>query len=67
MSFAEVDVDDQVQLAKMFQIVNVPTVAYIHSGKPIATLIGANQDVTGRTERVLRGESIGYKDGMSRD
>ena len=44
---------------------NVPTVAYFRDGRLVAALIGSNQDVTARTQRVLRGEPIGYNDGTT--
>ncbi len=63
VSFAEVDIDAEVDLAKSLPIGNVPTVAYYVDGVLIAALIGANQNVKERVARLLRGESIGYKDG----
>ncbi len=63
VNFAEVDIDTQVELAKALPIGNVPTVAYYRNGKLAIALIGANQNVKARVARLLRGESIGYKDG----
>ena len=63
-NFAEVDVDIEPQLARSIHLANVPLVAYYRDGKLVAALIGAGQDVRARIERVLRGEPIGYGDGI---
>jgi hypothetical protein len=65
VNFAEVDIDRDGQLAKSIPVLNVPLVAYYRDGKLVAVLIGADQDVRARAERVLRGEPIGYKDGTT--
>jgi hypothetical protein len=44
---------------------NVPLVAYYRDGRLVAALIGADQDVKARLERVLWGEPIGYNDGTT--
>ncbi len=62
-NFAEVDVDSQHELAKALPVLNVPTVAYYRDGALVAALVGAHQNVGRRVERLLHGESIGYKDG----
>ena len=67
VNFGEVDCDVERELASSIPIVNVPTVAYYRHGKLTAALVGAQQDVAGRVARVLRGESIGYGDGLDSD
>ena len=62
-NFAEIDCDANVELSRSIQLANVPAVAYYRGGKLVAALIGANQNVRARVERVLRGEKIGYRDG----
>jgi thioredoxin-like negative regulator of GroEL len=64
-NFAEIDCDSNVELSKSIPVLNVPLVAYYRDGKVVAALIGADQNVRARVERVLRGERIGYKDGTS--
>jgi len=64
VNFGEVDCDRSLDLAKSIPIPNVPLVAYYRNGELVAALIGAEQDVRARMERVLRGESIGYEDGF---
>jgi thioredoxin-like negative regulator of GroEL len=63
--FAEVDVDTSVDLARSIGVANVPLVAYYRDGQLVAALVGADQNVKARTERVLRGDPIGYNDGTS--
>jgi thioredoxin-like negative regulator of GroEL len=63
--FAEVDIDASVDLARSIRLANVPLVAYYRDGRLVAALVGADQDVRARTERVLRGDPIGYNDGTS--
>jgi|SRR5262245_48277401 len=64
-AFAEVDIDRSPELAKAIGVLNVPTVAYYRDGVLVAALIGSHQDVLARTERVMRGESIGLDDGLT--
>jgi thioredoxin-like negative regulator of GroEL len=64
-SFAEIDCDANVKFSKSIPVLNVPLVAYYRDGKLVAALIGADQNVRARMERVLRGEKIGYKDGTT--
>jgi thioredoxin-like negative regulator of GroEL len=64
VNFGEVHCESNPELAKSVPILNVPSVAYYRNGTLIAALIGAEQNVRARLERVLRGESIGYKDGL---
>ena len=61
--FAEIDCDANAELSKSIPVLNVPLVAYYRGGKLVAALIGADQNVRARMERVLRGQNIGYKDG----
>jgi thioredoxin-like negative regulator of GroEL len=65
VNFAEIDCDASVALSKSIPVLNVPLVAYYRDGKLVAALIGADQNVRARVERVLRGEKIGYKDGTT--
>jgi thioredoxin-like negative regulator of GroEL len=65
-NFAEVGVDAEPDLARSIPLLNIPTVAYYRDGKLVAALIGSGQNVQERVERLLRGESIGYKDGTDR-
>src|SRR3954468_12116531 len=65
VNFAKVDCDAEVALSRSIPVLNVPLVAYFRDGKLVVALIGANQNVLARLERVLRGEPIGYKDGTS--
>jgi thioredoxin-like negative regulator of GroEL len=62
-NFGEVDIDDNMELAKSMRLLNVPSVAYYRNGQLVALLIGSRQNVRQRLERVMRGESIGYRDG----
>jgi thioredoxin-like negative regulator of GroEL len=64
-NFGEIDVDKELALAKSIPVCNVPLVAYYRDGELVAALIGTAQNVRARLERVLRGESIGYKDGTN--
>ena len=63
VNFAEVDVDQDQELARSIRLLNVPAVAYFRDGALVATLIGANQNVAARVDLVLRGEPIGDQDG----
>ena len=63
--FAEIDRDANAALAKSIPVANVPLVTYFRSGKLVAALIGAGQNVRARIERVRRGEAIGYNDGTN--
>ena len=65
VSFGEIDIDLNVPLCKSIPVWNVPLVAYYRDGKLVAALIGADQNVRGRVERVLNGQPIGYDDGTS--
>lgn len=65
-NFGEVDCTRHPELAKSVSVANVPCVAYYRNGKLIAALVGAEQNVRARLERVLRDEPIGYKDGFDR-
>ncbi|HPF37874.1 MAG TPA: thioredoxin family protein [Phycisphaerae bacterium] len=57
--FAEVDVDASVDVARSIPIANVPAVAYYRHGELMDVVIGAGQDVSGLTRRVIAGEPIG--------
>ncbi len=63
VNFGEVDCDQELELAKSIPVLNVSLVAYYRHGKLVAALIGNGQNVSGRVERVLQGEPIGYNDG----
>jgi hypothetical protein len=65
VEFAEVDIDSNWELAKAVDVQNVALVGYYRDGVLVAALIGCHQDVRTRTERVIRGEPIGYDDGLS--
>jgi len=64
VNFGEVDCDSDIALADSIPIRNVPTVAYYLNGKLIAALVGGEQNIRVRVERLLRGESIGRNDGL---
>jgi thioredoxin-like negative regulator of GroEL len=64
VNFGEVDCDTNLDLAESIPIQNVPSVVYYRNGELIAVLVGAEQNLHARVGRVLRGESIGYKDGL---
>ncbi|HEV7300080.1 MAG TPA: thioredoxin family protein [Tepidisphaeraceae bacterium] len=57
-NFAEVDCDANVELARSIPVRSVPLVAYYRHGKLVAAIIGADQNVRERLERLLRGEKI---------
>ncbi|MDB5296578.1 MAG: hypothetical protein JWO31_2561 [Phycisphaerales bacterium] len=57
VSFGEVDVDAEMQLAKQARVENVPTFAYYRDGVRIATINGAGTIVE-RLRRLMRGERI---------
>jgi len=59
-NFGEVNVDDELCLARQIPIINVPTVAYYRDGQLIKALIGANQDVAGRLSALIDGCEIGF-------
>ena len=63
-SFGEVDVDQEMDLARSLPLLNVPAVAYYCDGKLIAILPGVSQNVRERLERVLQGRQIGFNDGL---
>jgi thioredoxin-like negative regulator of GroEL len=60
VNFGEIDCDSCPELAKAIPVRNVPLVAYYRAGKLIAELIGAEQNVRVRLERLLRDEPIGH-------
>ena len=62
VNFGEVNCDEFSRV-KSIPILNVPTVAYYKGRQLIAALIGAQQDVTRRTQAMLDGEQIGRNDG----
>ena len=64
VNFGEADCDANPELAKSIRLLNLPSVAYYKGGKLVAVLIGAQQNVRARLERLLRGESIGPDDGL---
>lgn len=64
-SFAEIDCDANVKFSNSIPVLNVPLVAYYRDGKLVAALVGADQNVRARIQRVLRGEKIGYNDGTT--
>lgn len=63
VNFGEVDCDREMELARSIRLPGVPAIAYYLDGELIAVLLGAQQNVQARLERVIRGEPIGYKDG----
>jgi thioredoxin-like negative regulator of GroEL len=63
--FGEIDVDAAVDLARAIPILNVPTIAYYRHGELVAALIGADQNVKSRVDRMMRGEPIGPNDGTN--
>jgi hypothetical protein len=64
-NFGEVHCGSSAALANSIPVPNVPLVAYYQDGDLVAALFGAEQHVRARMERVLRGESSGYNDGLS--
>jgi thioredoxin-like negative regulator of GroEL len=64
MDFGEVDCDSNLELAESIPVLNVSLVVYYRDGRLIAALIGAQQNIRARLERVLRGDPIGHKDGF---
>jgi thioredoxin-like negative regulator of GroEL len=67
VNFGEIDSDSCPELAKAIPVHNVPLVAYHRAGKLIAALIGAEQNVRVRLERLLRDEPIGHADGTQEE
>jgi thioredoxin-like negative regulator of GroEL len=67
VNFGEVDCDENADLAASIPVTSVPLVAYYRNGRLVAALVGQKQNVQLRLERLLRGESIGYKDGADND
>jgi len=65
VSFGEIDTDSNAALCRSIPLANVPLVAYYRDGKLVAALIGADQNVRHRVERVLNGLPIGKKDGTT--
>jgi thioredoxin-like negative regulator of GroEL len=65
VNFGEVDCDREVALAKSIRVLNVPTVVYYVNGNLSGILGGVRQNILGRLERLLRGEQLGYEDGLS--
>jgi len=61
VNFAEVDCDSESDLARSIPVLNVPCIAYYLDGQLVAALIGANQNIHSRIERLLRGETIDSK------
>jgi thioredoxin 1 len=64
VNFGEVDCDANPELAKSIRLLNIPSVAYYKDGKLIAVIIGAQQNVRARLERLLRRESMERDDGL---
>jgi thioredoxin-like negative regulator of GroEL len=64
VNFAIVDVDQDVDIARLMRIANVPTVVYYHNGIALAALVGAPQDILARTRRIMAAQMIGYDDGL---
>jgi hypothetical protein len=65
VNLAEIDCDENAELARSIPVPNIPLVAYYRNGKLVAALVGGYQNVLARLERVLRGETIGYDDGYT--
>ena len=65
VNFGDVDWDHEVELAKSFRVLSVPTVAYYLDGTLVGVLVGAQQNILGRLERLLRGQQIGRDDGLA--
>ena len=63
-NFGEIDCDRDGKLVKSIRVLNVPAIAYYFNNTLVAVLIVFQQNVLGRLERLLRGEPVGYKDGM---
>ncbi len=66
-NFGEIDCDRDTPLAKAVRLPGIPAVAYYLEGNLVALLLGIRQNVRARIERVLRGEPIGYEDGLGGD
>jgi thioredoxin-like negative regulator of GroEL len=64
VSFGELDCGSNPELANSLHILNVPCVAYYRNGSLIAALVGAEQNIRARLERVLHGQPIGHQDGF---
>jgi hypothetical protein len=67
VNFGEVDCDQSPDLAKSMSVSNVPLVAYYRQGQLVAALIGSRQHVRLRLVRLVRGETIGHRDGADTD
>jgi len=64
-SFAQVNCDEEHDLARTLGLLNLPTVAYYRSGVLVAALIGAQQDVRARTSALIYEEPLGRQDGCN--
>lgn len=64
VAFAEVDVDTEADLARQAGVLNVPAIAYYRDGKFVAALLGADQDIAARINRLRCNQEIGYGDGF---
>ena len=54
-AFAEVDCDREAALCKVLGVASIPFVAYFREGKIAVRIVGANQDVLGRTQDMVNG------------
>jgi thioredoxin-like negative regulator of GroEL len=52
-AFAEVDCDSEHDLCIALQAANVPCVMYFREGKRVEIVVGADQNVIGKTEALL--------------
>ena len=58
VQFGEVDVQEQVELARSVGVLNVPAVGYYRGGNLVGIFIGATQDVNANTSALLAGSEI---------
>lgn len=64
VAFAEVDIDVEPELFQLIGALNIPAIGYYRNGILVAALIGADQDVAGRIDRLKCNQKIGYGDGF---
>lgn len=63
--FAYVNVDEQMELARSLNVINIPSVAYFSNGKLVGVVVGIGQDISKNIERVRSGEQLDTSNKVS--
>ncbi|MCA9033265.1 MAG: thioredoxin family protein [Planctomycetaceae bacterium] len=60
VNFAEVNTDEEMDLARAVKIEGVPSVAFYRNGVLVAAYLGASQDASAQTRALISGDDVKY-------